>query len=369
MKKLAIVGTHPDTRANAPFDNLEYDIWVFNEAPQHDWCKRWTGCFQLHKREVYTSPNNFVDKTHWQWLQQDHGDKMIWMQEVDPLVPNSQRFPFDEMAANFPACEPIKGKTFFTSTAAMSLALALYLGYEYIETYGIDLASNTEYTYQQAGWIYWCGVAKATLGDNFVMRSGLHHFEKRTYGYEGETQIDREYFKERAVKFEAEMGRKEIEMKKWKGRLSDCILDFKPDDFNDPLIKLQEAAQAYGYASGALQEARNYSAREDPIPRQQFERRGAQAQKDVAENTSLMDKEGGKIEYVFNAWKNTRSMEAVKQLRMFIENFLKYAVTSGGNGGVMQENMGYMMEYDRRVEAAGGQRTLIALEGSNNGSN
>ena len=82
MNKLAIVGTHPNTRANAPYDDQNFDIWVFNEAPQFypgahpkdadkDWCLRWTGCFQLHEPEVYMSPNNFVDKTHWQWLQQN----------------------------------------------------------------------------------------------------------------------------------------------------------------------------------------------------------------------------------------------------------------------------------------------------------
>jgi len=31
--RVAIVGSHPETRNQAPWDDLSFDIWVFNEAP------------------------------------------------------------------------------------------------------------------------------------------------------------------------------------------------------------------------------------------------------------------------------------------------------------------------------------------------
>ena len=81
-----------------------------------------------------------------------------------------------------------------------------------------------------------------------------------------------------------------------------------------------------------------------------------------------MDMEKGRVEYVFNAWKGTRAPEAARQLRMFSKNLIDLAYNVGGNLGVYHENARNMAEYDARVQAAGGERTLIAL-GVENGSN
>ena len=88
MKTLAIVGSHPATRDNAPWDNHSIDIWVFNEAAREAWVKRWDAVFQLHKPTIYRNPNNRTDPKHWEWLQQVHG-KPIYMQAHDPMVPDS----------------------------------------------------------------------------------------------------------------------------------------------------------------------------------------------------------------------------------------------------------------------------------------
>ena len=66
LPSLAIVGSHPDTRENAPFDNPEYDIWLFNEAPMKpEVYKRWTSVLQIHKENVYSSGTNWVNEDHW----------------------------------------------------------------------------------------------------------------------------------------------------------------------------------------------------------------------------------------------------------------------------------------------------------------
>jgi len=84
--KIAIVGTHPATRENAPWGDSDYLIWLFNETPASPWVKRWDASFQLHAPEVYTSTNNFVDPSHWAWLQQPHPGRVIYMQQRDERV-------------------------------------------------------------------------------------------------------------------------------------------------------------------------------------------------------------------------------------------------------------------------------------------
>lgn len=362
MKKLALVGTHSGSRDLAPYEDGEFDIWVFNEAPQMEWCRRWSACFQLHKEEVYTSRQNVNNAGHWDWLQQDHGaERVIWMQWEDPRVPNARRYPMEEIVATLPAAQPVDGEVYLTSTVVMAVALALYLGYEYIEVYGVDLSSGTEYAYQQKGWLYWAGVARAMLGSNFVIKSGQQHFKARIYGYTGETQIERAYFQKRAAFWEAEKKTRENQLRKLRDRLTAAVLDNRAADFPELIVEAQEVAQALGEAAGALQEAQSYAGREDLISRQQFERRGAKAQEDGDLKQAEMDKKSGIVEYVWNAWKITGDLEAKNQLRMFYGQLLELALTVGGNLGVMQENGRYMVEYDDRVQAAGGLRTLRTL--------
>jgi len=68
--RLAIVGSHVDTRKDAPFSDPSWDLWVFNEAAQMDWVKRSTGSMQLHQEKNYTNTNGIGSTDHWGWLQQ-----------------------------------------------------------------------------------------------------------------------------------------------------------------------------------------------------------------------------------------------------------------------------------------------------------
>lgn len=360
MKKLAIVGSHPATRSLAPYNNPEWEIWVFNEAPQHDWCLSWDVAFQLHKPEVYTSLKNVNRADHWDWLQRNHGaDKIIWMQDEDALVPNSRRYPLEEIRHD------VDGHL-LTSTVVQAIALALWQGRESIDVWGVDLTSNTEYAYQMPGFLYWSGIARARLGDNFRLHSGQGVFEARVYGYEGETQIEREYFAARAEMWTTEHRRTENALARLKDKLLTCTMENKFLDFPGLVVEAQSMAQDHGIAAGALQESSACANREDPISRQQFERRGAKAQEDGDKTRQLMDKESGKVEYVFNAWMNSGSVDAVKQLRLFTNNLLKLAYDVGGLQGVMRENVLYMQEYDKRLTAAGGERTRRAVLGEAN---
>jgi hypothetical protein len=358
MKKLAIVGSHSATRADAPFGDPDFEIWVFNEAPQLSFCKRWDVVFQLHKPEVYTSPNNFVRKDHWDWLQKKHTGKTIYMQDCDPRVPASRRYPMDEICAGVP------GAAFgwFTSSPSYALALALFLGYREIEIYGVELSSNTEYSYQLNNWVYWVGVALG-MGVNLTLKSGEMHFSGRKYAYQGEIQIERIYFAERATSLAEGLGRAKSALVRAKNEISKAILEQQYAKIGPLCAAVQELAMDAGEIEARSALAAEYAARPDPIPRQEFERRGAQAREEGEDLRGKMYHEGGKVEYVWNVLKMTGNYEAVKQLRMFLNNMEKHALICGQKMGAWQENMDYMTELDARITAAGGQKTIAALTG------
>lgn len=358
MNKLAIVGTHSATRDNAPFDDLNYDIWVFNEAPQAAWCKRWDVDFQLHKPEVYRSANNMSNKEHWSWLKECHG-KAIYMQEEDPEVPDSLRFPIEEILLLLPEDSCFK---WFDLSAAYALALAIRLGYEKIEIYGMDLVSNTEYSYQLRCWNFWVGIAIGR-GVDISLKCSKNDFSSgRMYGYEGEIQIERKYFFDRSIALGELYVKADRALEKAKNKINDAILAFNHKDLPDLVKEYQEMAIAAGELAGAQAEAENYAQREDPISAQEFERRSAKSQREAEDIRNQMYNLTGKIEYVWLAWQATRSYEAASQLRMFIGQMGQRAYEVGGMTGAFRENRDYMLDLNKRITAAGGLKTVKALE-------
>jgi hypothetical protein len=359
MKKLAIVGSHPATRELAPYDNPEYDILVFNEAASAPWCKRWDIVTQLHKVEVYSCVTNWVDKGHWDWLQTDHGNgKTIYLQGYDARVPNSARYPLDEIIASIPGAS----LRWMMSSAAYALALGLYLGYEEIGIWGVELTSNTEYSYQFPNWAFWLGVAMGT-GVKIDVQSGQVHFSERMYGYEGETQIPRQHFVDRYTALGDGWKRAEWDLKKVKNELMDALQKAQHDKILGLIVKVREIATSCGEIAGARAEAENYATREDPISRQEFERRSAQAQQEGEGHGAAMYHAGGKAEYVLNAWRDSGKYEALRQLRLFLGEQAEQAYHLGAKLGIHRENKDYMIEFDNRLTAAGGVRTLAAMNG------
>jgi hypothetical protein len=357
MRKLAIVGSHTDGRDRAPYDDPSYEIWVFNEAPQvHSWVKRWDATFQLHDEDVYTSPNNFVAKDHWQWLQQDHGDKVIWMQHYDPRVPNCRVYPLDEVIA-------MCGRRYVRSSPAYAIALGILLEYDEIKVYGINLVSNTEYRYQAVNAAYWIGFAEGR-GVNLIMECWHDEFrDQRLYAYDGQFRLDKSYFEARIAELEPTAANNERELRRVKGRLDDALMKFEYQKVSALMVELEGVALTAGETSGALAVAENYGERteNDSIPRQEFERRMAEAQRDGPPKRAQMYHEGGKCEYVWNVWSQTGNPEARAQLRKFCNQKIQFAYETGLLSGQWSENLRYMNEYDDRITAAGGDKALLAV--------
>jgi hypothetical protein len=353
MKKLAIVGSHPDSRGLAPYDDPNYEIWVFNEATQTDWCKRWDASFQMHLPKLYRSLENYSNKKHWEWLQQKRG-KPIYMQEVDPEVPDSVKYPLESILTWNPRAQ-------LTSTPSMALALGIYLGYENIHTWGVTIISNTEYNYQAPGWRYWVSYADG-YGVKLQLHSGNEMFESKLYGYEGDPTIDNEYFQKRIALLDEAWHKSDNELYKIKNHMDAAMIANKPDELAELVVKCQDTALACGEAAGALGEAEKFSKRKDPIHRQEFERTTAQASIDGEEKRRLMWHAGGKSEYVWNVWKQTLRNEALSQLRISVKEQIKLAYDTGALHGACLETRLYIDELDNLIQAAGGQKALAVLD-------
>jgi hypothetical protein len=224
--RLAIVGTEEQTRHLAPFGNLDYDIWVFNEAANTEWCKRWTACLQLHKPNVYRNVNK-KDPQHWEWLQQDHKYKPIYMQDFDPLVPNCVKYPFDEVA------KVTQYKRNFRATLTYAIALAIYQGYESIDIYGVELANSAEYRSQQNNFAFWVGLAEGHgIPINLHCCAGM--FDKPLYAYED--YMEEEQIQKYVVGLEIQIEEAKEKLHKLEGAKMlaiQMLTDLKGDDVKE----------------------------------------------------------------------------------------------------------------------------------------
>jgi len=356
LHALAIVGSHPETREKAPYEDPDFDVWLFNEAPQRpDIYRRWDACLQIHKPEVYSSLENWVNKDHWAWLQQDHGNKRIYMQDVDERVPNSVKYPLDGVLSLVPY-------KYLRSSPAMALALGIYLGYKRIDLYGSELSSNTEYTYQAINYAFWIGFAHG-LGVDLRLECWHNEFYMQPiYGFEGELQIDKDYFEQIYKEHKAVWEMKDNAYQKLQNKLEDAMLKSQFDKVAELSLALETAAINTGEIYGKMREAQRYMERTNEISRQEFERVAAQSQIDGEGLEKDMHHEAGKAEYVWNVWRQTGSLEALNQLRTFLDTKIDLAFDMGKKLGRFRENMAFRAEYDQRVTAAGGERAKYQVQ-------
>jgi len=356
MRSLAIVGSHPATRELAPYDDPDFEIWLFNEAAQNsDVYRRWDAVLQMHEPEVYSSEQNWINKDHWAWLQQDHGEgKRIFMQDYDPRVPNSVRYPIEDVLSLVPY-------KYIRSSPAYALALGICLGYQHIQIYGSELSSNTEYRYQATNYAFWIGFAHGR-GINLELKCWESEFNGHPlYGYEGEIQLYPELFAERMKRHEQEFNTHRRSYERLVDKMLAAMQRNKFIQVSELMKETEKAAMQTGQAKGRLDEAKRYAGRINPISRQEFERTGAQAQADGSKMQQILWHENGKCEYVWNAWKMTGQLEALNQLKTFAHSRTQAAFDTGRLLGIFKENMDYMDQYDELVTASGGQRAVSSV--------
>jgi hypothetical protein len=423
-KTVVICGSHSATRENAPWGDKSKDIWSLNEAPNalviddvkanryglnkqdvdklrhgetleakgksltlHDiayyWVRRWDAMFQIHNKAVYQNPANQNDPKHWEWLQQEHG-RPIYMQEVDPDVPDSLKYPLDEICEKYLGnIKMVKdGKEYdfryFTSTFPYALALAIHLGYETIEIYGVELSNGTEYIYQRNCFTGWMMLASQHA--KIKMHCGWSMYDDPMYGYEGDRiALELEFFKtdvkELKTKFE-KMNRIHPQTKKE----HDLLVDNKQiDEVPKKAIERENFYAELGILSGKLAEAERYIAKHEVIeaktgmsanlPRDEFELCAGRANEDFVKKNKILGNANGKAEYAWGVWKmevaqNSKWVrEAAKNLKEFLDIEMRAAFEAGQRHGVYEYNVRCMQEYDKILRAAGGQKAIGAFDG------
>lgn len=98
-------------------------------------------------------------------------------------VPSSRVFPLQDVAKRL-------GSYFFTSTMAYMLAYAIYVNYKYIDMYGCNVETGTEWAYQRDCISYWIGYArgkgiKVTISGTALRPLRIHHrIDRKLYSYD-----------------------------------------------------------------------------------------------------------------------------------------------------------------------------------------
>lgn len=200
MKKLALVGMNARTRANAPYDDPNFEIWTLNEAYVNPWMKRYDVLFQLHPVWDWSRSNNMADPNHPNYIRAlsvegeyilppERIGKKIVMQDMNEDVPGCVQYPIIEIVDHFSN----DGKPYLTSTLAHMLVYAFFMGYKEIYMYGFEMESDTEYAHQRPCVEYWIGYGRAmgitieAPGANIL--KGIHYaFGSNWQGYR--TRLD-----------------------------------------------------------------------------------------------------------------------------------------------------------------------------------
>jgi hypothetical protein len=140
-KKVAIIGTAPASRMEAPWQDESWEIWGLSHDAKLPRVTRW---YELHNIERKLRK----DADYWGWLQQEH-DFPIYLTKTDDRIPSGRQFPFDAIRDKY--------RTYFCSQVDLMIAHALLEDAAEVRLYGIDMAQNSEYAHQRKSAEYWLG--------------------------------------------------------------------------------------------------------------------------------------------------------------------------------------------------------------------
>lgn len=156
MRKIAILGTAPASRAVAPLDDTSWDIWVCSPGNMNQ-VRRATVWFEIHSLvEMQAEENRPWSVSYLNWLKAQQFP--VYMQEPNDWVPQAAIFPYKKLVAHFGT------RNWFTSSPAWMMAFAIYqmTAGDELGIFGVDMAAPQEYySMQKGGLIYWIERAQA----------------------------------------------------------------------------------------------------------------------------------------------------------------------------------------------------------------
>ena len=379
MKTVAIVGSHRETRELAPWDDPNVEIWAFNEAysqkihgddgEPYQWCKRADVVFQLHDPVVYQSVNNRSDRHHWEWLQAEHENLRIYMQYHDDLIPNSVKLQMDELQGllvRFRQGVDLQPRSYFTSSIAIAIALAVLQNYEHILIYGVNMGSETEYHFQRECVTFWLGYALGA-GLKVDMVSGDDIFDRPVYGYEGYIYVDVLAMQTRADKLKADLAN----LRESNRAIEDMMADtWQSKQIGEYITQAASGQTQKGILEGQLFELDRYLFKADEmtgkqgfayIDRNEYEMAAGHAQKEQLIAGPNVYRTVGHVDLALMSWQFTSEPAHLKQLQAYVDEHLKAAYRSGYLQGIFDENRRLAFEMDKYLKAAGGIKTVQSV--------
>jgi hypothetical protein len=151
-KQLAIVGT-AGTMSAAPYDDEKFEIWAISTAAAHEGMKRADRLFEMHPRRYFGQAAVLERLMEF--------DGPVYMQEHFPEIPNSVAYPYEEVREAYYI--PAMGDNLYvTNTITWMILLALHEGYKDLNFFGVHMAHDTEYYYQQPSCAWALGMAQAS---------------------------------------------------------------------------------------------------------------------------------------------------------------------------------------------------------------
>lgn len=145
-RKIAILGTAPNSRMFAPFDDNEWEIWVCSPGNRRTF-SRVTRWYELHGIVDMKGPENADwNKDYFDWLNTQSFP--VYMQEPNDLCPQARVFPMRAWLKHFGRF----GRINATSSISWMIGHAIMEGATMIGVWGVDMADTSEaYTNQKSG--------------------------------------------------------------------------------------------------------------------------------------------------------------------------------------------------------------------------
>lgn len=373
MRTVAICGSNERSRNLAPWQDDNIEKWTFNEACSQPWVAgKVHAVFQMHSPPVYRNPLNRVDPNHWEWLQQPH-EFPIYMRELDLNVPACVRYPFEEI------CADLLGGwkwgsggaiQFFTSSLAYAIALAIYQKYDRLLLYGLELESNTEYTYQRDCLTFWTGLALGR-GIEVIQNCGSQIYDVPVYGG-ADVSLTANDFAE-GLKVAEEEVKERAKARKLAEQQEYTLRTRGNGDLPEARAQLLQAITEHGIAEGVLSEVKRYSNKTAEMiastgyalfSRHEFEGAAAHANNVQAECQAKLNYEGGRCDYVYHTFQKTGNGDVMREFDYYSKLQKELAFEMGRMMGVSSINRHYMQVVDLRLRSAGGEKSIAPLTGA-----
>lgn len=135
--KIALVGSAPTSIALAPFDDAEWKIWGCSPGGR-TYLRRLDAWFEIHRRDE-------SDPEYIAWMK--GLTCPVYLTDKREDIPASLAYPRSEILALYPGL----ARSFFTSSLAWMLALAIEQKPDEIGLWGVDMAAGDEYGLQKPG--------------------------------------------------------------------------------------------------------------------------------------------------------------------------------------------------------------------------